>query len=104
MGWVEAKATQNIKSEMIAQFLFEVMCQYGCIFQLTMDNGSEFKGATQVLMDKYNVPIVRTTTYNPVVNGKVERGHSVWIKSMWHVLKGKTNQWPNLVGYTLWAD
>src|SRR5260370_39780486 len=23
---------------------------------------------------------------------------------MWHILKGKTNQWPNLVGYTLWAD
>ena len=80
------------------------MCQYGCIFQLTVDNGSEFKGATQVLMDKYKVPIVQTLAYNPEANGKVERGHSMWIESMWRVLKGKTNEWPSLLGYALWAD
>ena len=72
-------------SETIAQFIFEVMCWFGCIFQLTVDNSSEFKGATQVLMDKYKVPIVRMLAYNPEVNGKVEWGHGIWIESMWSV-------------------
>src|SRR5260370_31240280 len=104
MGWVEAKVTWDIKSETIAQFIFEVMCQYGCIFQLTVDNGSEFKGATQVLMDKCKAPIVQTSVYNPKAKGKVEQGHGVWIESMWRVLKGKTDEWPSLLGYALWAD
>src|SRR5260370_9780732 len=91
-------------SETIAQFIFEVMCQYGCIFQLTVDNGSEFKGATQVLMDKCKAPIVQTSVYNPKAKGKVEQGHGVWIESMWRVLKGKMDEWPSLMGYALWAD
>ncbi len=82
-GWVEAKAIRDIKSETITQFIFDIMCCYSCIFQLTVDNGSEFHGATQVLMDKYKVPIVRTMAYHPEVNGKVECGHGVWIEGMW---------------------
>ena len=58
----------------------------------------------EVLMDKYKVPIVWMSAYNPEANGKVKRGHSIWIESMWRVLKGKTNEWPNLMGYMLWAD
>jgi transposase InsO family protein len=76
-GWIEAKVLKNIKSEAIAKFLFNVMCRFGYIFQLTVDNGSEFQGATQILMDKYKVPIVRMMVYNPGANGKVEQGHGV---------------------------
>jgi len=103
-GWTEAKPLKNIKSDNIAKFLFKVMCRYGCIIQLMVDNGSEFHGATQVLMDKYKVPIVRTSAYNPAANRKVEHGHGVWIESIWKVLKGQTNEWPDLIGYALWAD
>src|SRR5260370_36508293 len=55
-------------------------------------------------MEKYKVPIMRMMAYNSMVNGKIECGHRVWIESMWHVLKGKTNEWPSFVGYILWAD
>ena len=55
-------------------------------------------------MDKYKVPIIHMTAYNPEANGKVECGHGVWIESMWRVLKGKTDEWPSLMGYALWAD
>src|SRR5260370_22864162 len=54
-------------------------------------------------MDKYKVPIVQMSVYNPKANGKVERGHGVWIESMWRVLKGKMDEEPSLLGYALWA-
>ncbi len=39
--WVEAHTLWKLRASSIADFLFEVMCRFGCIFQLTCDNGSE---------------------------------------------------------------
>ena len=103
-GWVEAKPLRRLKSAMIAQFLFDIMCRFGCIFQLTCDNGTEFKGATEILMEKYRVPVVRISPYNSQANGKIERTHRTYLESIWKVVKGETEQWPNWLGYALWAD
>ena len=103
-GFLEAVKLRRIVSEKIAEFLFDVMCRYGCIFQLTMDNGSEFKNAVQALMDKYKVPIVRTSSYNPQANGKSERGHAVWISALWKIKGIQIYEWPDYLGYAIWAD
>ena len=71
-GWVEARALRKLKASSIADFLFDVMCRFGCIFQLTCDNGTEFKGTTEELMSQYKVPIVHISPYNSQVNGKIE--------------------------------
>src|SRR5260370_30525546 len=103
-GWVEARALRKLKSSAIAKFLFDVMCQFGCIFQLTCDNGSEFKGATEELMNKYKVPVVRILPYNSQANGKIERTQCSYLDVIWKVLQGDTSQWPSWLGYALWAD
>ena len=72
-GWVEAKGLCKLRASSIADFLFEVMCHFGCIFQLTCDNGMEFKGMVEELMCKYKVPVVQISPYNSQVNGKIER-------------------------------
>src|SRR5260370_17614867 len=72
-GWVEARALRKLKASHVANFLFEVMCHFGCVFQLTCDNGSEFKAVTEELMRKYKVPIVWISPYNSQANGKIER-------------------------------
>ena len=89
---------------MITDFLFEVMCCFGCIFQLTCDNGTEFKGTVEELMRKYNVLVVRISPYNSQVNGKIERTQHMYIEAIWKVLQGEMDQWPLWLGYTLWAD
>jgi hypothetical protein len=38
------------------------------------------------------------------VNGIVERGHGVYIKSIWRVLQGRTNEWPDILQLAVWAD
>jgi len=94
-GFLEATKLRNIYADKVADFLFEVMCRYGCIFQLTIDNGSEFKGAVQALMDKYKVPVVRVSPYNPQANGKSERGHAVWISALWKISTIRIYDWPD---------
>ena len=103
-GWVEAKALHKLKASHVADFLFEVMCRFRCIFQLTCDNGSEFKAATEELMNKYKVLIVWISPYNSQANGKIECTQCSYLKAIWKVLQGNTSQWTNWLGYALWAD
>jgi len=102
--WVEAHTLRKLRASSIADFLFEVMCRFGCIFQLTCDNGSEFKGAVENLMYKYKVPVICISPYNSQVNGKIERTQHTYLEAIWKVLQGETNQWPSKLGYALWAD
>ncbi len=103
-GWIEAQVLRKLRASAIADFLFEVMCRFGCIFQLTCDNSTKFKGAVEELMLKYKVPVVHISPYNSQANGKIERMQQTYIEAIWKVLQGETSQWPFLLGYALWAD
>src|SRR6266436_5425116 len=97
-------ALQRLKANKIADFLFDVMCRFGCVFQLTRDNGTEFKGMTEELMRKYKVPVVHISPYNSQANGKIKRTQRTYLDAIWKVLQGDTCQWPSWLGYALWAD
>ena len=84
--------------------IFEVMSQFGCFPKITVDNGMEFKGAVTLLADKYNVPITPISPYNPSASGIVERGHGIYIKSIWKILQGNTTKWPEILPLAIWAD
>ena len=104
MGWVEARALRKLRVTAITDFLFEVMCHFGCIFQLTCNNGTEFKGTVEELMCKYNVPVVHISPYNSQANRKIKRMQCTYIEAIWKVLQGKMDQWPSWLGYALWVD
>jgi len=59
---------------------------------LTCDNGTEFKGATEELMRKYKVPMVRISPYNSQANGKIERTQRTYLEVIWKVVQGDTGQ------------
>ena len=84
--------------------IFEVMSRFGCFPKITVDNGTEFKGAVTLLADKYNIPIIPISPYNPSANGIVERGHGVYIESIWKILQGNTTKWPEILPLAIWAD
>ena len=88
-GWVEAWALRKLKAEKVAEFLFDVMTRFGCIFQLTCNNGSEFFGATELLLQRYKVPVVRILAYNLRANGKIEQTHQSYMDLIWKVCKGR---------------
>ena len=74
-GWLEAEALRKALSKAISEMIFEVMSRFGCFLKIMVDNGTEFKGAVILLANKYNIPIIPISPYNPSANGIIERGH-----------------------------
>src|SRR5260370_20454234 len=103
-SWVEVCTLRRLKADKIADFLFDMMCRFSCVFQLTCDNGTEFKGTTEELMRKYKVPMVRISPYNSQANGKIERTQRTYLKAIWKVVQVDTGQWLLWLGDALWAD
>ena len=50
------------------------------------------------------MPMIPISPYNPAANGTVERGHGVYIESIWHVLQGRMQDWPRVLPLAVWAD
>lgn len=104
-GWLEARMLTTKTSEKVADFIWQdIICRFGCIPQITTDNGTEFQGAVSVLAKRYGVHIVRISPYNPVANGMIERGHRTWINSIWKLCGSKKEKWSNWFYSALWAD
>ncbi|SJL17472.1 uncharacterized protein ARMOST_21023 [Armillaria ostoyae] len=77
-GVVEASPLINNNSKELAKFFWEkIYCRYGAIGQVVTDNGSEVKGAFEILIRKLNIPHVRVSPYNKRAGGVVERGHFI---------------------------
>ena len=54
--WPEARAEHVNNSECWAKFIYEdIICCFGCIPFFHVDNGTEFKGTTEILFKQYGV-------------------------------------------------
>lgn len=104
-GWMEARRLRSHTSQEIADFLWEdVICRFGCIPQITTDNGTEFQDAVRILAYQYGIPIIRISPYNPGANGMIERGHRTWINSIWKLCGKNKSHWSRWFYAALWAD
>lgn len=104
-GWLEARMLSTKSSHKVADFIWQdVICRFGCIPQITTDNGTEFQGAVSILAEKYGINIIRISPYNPVANGMIERGHRTWINSIWKLCGSKKEKWSRWFYPALWAD
>jgi Integrase zinc binding domain len=104
-GWLEAKMLCKATSKNVTKFLFkDIMCQFGCVLQITMDNGVEFDGLVQAMVDEYNVPIACAAPYHLEANGMIECRHRTWINSLFVASKGNPSQWSKYFYSCMWAD
>ena len=73
--WAEAEATHDASPETAADFLYtRIICHYGCIESLQLDNGPHFvnpilRCLTKILQIRHHF----STPYYPQSNGRVER-------------------------------
>jgi Integrase core domain len=103
--WLEAKMLCKATSKNVTKFLFkDVMCWFGCILQITTDNGMEFDRLVQTMADEYNVPIARAAPYHPEANGMIECRHRTWINSLLIMSKGNPSQWSKYFYSCMWVD
>ena len=104
-GWIEARMLRSKRAEIVAEFLYQdVICRFGCVPQVTSDNGGEFDGVFQSLTRRYGIPLIKTTPYHPQGNGMIERGHRTWINSIWRICGKKKHHWSQYFHAALWAD
>ena len=66
-----------LESKEIAKHLNEIYTEHGPPNILQHDQGKEFKGAVQKLMESYQVKVIQSSPYHPQSQGKVERTHQV---------------------------
>jgi transposase InsO family protein len=104
-GACEARAIRNNNSQTLANFFWEqIYCRYGCIQQVTTDNGGETKGAFQILMRDLGIPHVRISPYNSQANGVVERGHFTLREALVKSCEGRIQDWPLKLPQAVFAD
>ena len=73
-GWPIAKAVPEATDEVVADFLFEIYCQYGAFRELLSDNGANLNSRMiAYYLGRVKVKHRTTTPYHPQTNGKVER-------------------------------
>jgi hypothetical protein len=104
-GWLEARMLYRKSSEDVADFIWQdIICRFGCIPQISTDNGTEFKKAVETLARRYGIKIIRISPYNPAANGMIERGHRTWINSIWKLCGTNKEKWSKWFYPALWAD
>ena len=105
-SWAEGRALKHENSNTIAEWIFtDIICRWGCVQEVTIDNGGPFVKAMRILSEKYGIKGIRISPYNSQSNGKVERPH--WdIRQMLYKAVGKEHlsRWYKFLPYVLWAD
>jgi len=73
---MEVKALKEENARSIGQWLFEdIICRWGSLVKIVMDNKASFKKAVKWLEEKYRIKGVVISPYNSQANGIVERPH-----------------------------
>ena len=71
--WVEAASFRTLGSKEVAKFIQNnIICRYGIPGEIISDNGTHFKGETEVLLSKYKIAHHLSSPYRPQTNGAVE--------------------------------
>ena len=104
-GWPVAKAVREATDEVVADFLFEIYCQYGAFKELLSDNGANLNAAiVEYYLEKIKVKHRTTTPYHPQTNGKVERFNGMLGKILTKMLIGTPPAgWTNYLSAALFA-
>ena len=81
-----------------------VICRYGCVGKIIGDRGGLDSDEARKFFSRIGVKLSHTPTYNPEVNGKIERGHGAIVTMIVKSCTGKIRDWPRMLPYALWVD
>ena len=98
INWPKARAAAKNDSKTWAKFIYEdIISRFGCIPIFVVDNGSEFRGVTEILFKQYGVTVIFTTAYHPEGNAINERSHQTLVNSIRRSCGRDSNKWPLMV-------
>jgi Integrase core domain len=104
-GAAEGHKLKKGSARAVAQFIFEeLICRYGSIAEIVMDNGSEAKGATDELLRRHGIPQIRISPYNSQANGVIKHGHFIIREALVKACNRNISKWPDLIHHAFFAD
>ncbi|KAH9244974.1 hypothetical protein BASA81_017581 [Batrachochytrium salamandrivorans] len=92
--WVVARAVPSRDSVTVANFIYELMMNYGSPFELFSDRGSSF--ISEGIREYEKLQHIRhhaTTPYHPQTNGMVERMHATMGHAITTLTQGRPDRW-----------
>lgn len=104
-SWPEARATKDESAATLGRWLLEdIICQWGCILRIVMDNGSSWKAAVKWIKDKYGIEGITILPYNSQANGKIERPHFNMREALSKATSKDLKKWFWFLPLILWSD
>jgi transposase InsO family protein len=89
----------------LGAFLFEeILCRWGAIEEIVLDNGTPFIAAIDWLAVKYGIRHIHISAYNSKANSLVECAHRTIRDLLVKTCNGDITQWPTLTHHVFWAD
>ena len=102
---IEAQAVANKSSKTTAEFFYrDIVCRHGTPVEVVTDQGGEFQGEFQALLDKCGIDHRLTSPYHPQANGLTERANQTLTRSLIKMTKEDPDNWDQqiptiLMGY-----
>jgi hypothetical protein len=104
-SWPEYAISTSESADVIGKFLFEnVVCRWGVMPEIVVDNGGPFVKAVKALEKKYKLPYIRISGYNSRANGVVERKHFDVRETIMKIANNQEMLWPECVAAAFWAE
>ena len=104
-AWPEWRALCTEMGTTIGRFIFEeILCRWGAVEEIIMDNGSAYVAALEWLSTKYGIRHICISAYNSRVNGIVECQHCTIRDSLLKTCGDDLSKWPVHAPHVFWAD
>jgi len=89
----------------LCAFIFEeLLCRWGPITEIVMDNAPAYKVAVDELARKYGIHPIHISPYNSQANGIVERQHHDVREAIIKTCEGDETCWNQVVHSVFWAE
>lgn len=99
--WPEAAALTDRTSASTAAFMRDLIARHGCPSEVVTDNGREFMGEFDQLLESHLIDHRSTAPYHPAANGLVERFNRTMITSLERLSAHDSSAWEHHLPTTL---
>jgi len=104
-SYLEWRILHKENTHTLCTFIFEeLLCRWGPITEIIMDNAPMYKVAVDELAHKYGIHPIHVSPYNSQANGIVERRHRDVCKAIIKTCEGDEMRWNQVVHSVFWAE
>src|SRR6266481_6385234 len=104
-SWPEWQPLWKENEKSLGDFIFEeILCRWGGVAKIVMDNGPAFVATASYLSEKYGIHHIKISPYNSQANGLIERKHFDIHKSLMKACNNDHTKWVLMALVVFWAD